>query len=324
MSQHEIRSSFLSTLFRPSIQAFPGSSSFESALDAFEDFWDSGYPRIGEKSARGWKNARPAGAEAATSTVNPSSEDISDPYIRWSRLEEHLGVQDRLPARAEDLDGQDRDRDPYRVVLFDDLRPLLFDVVSTRGRQLMIFSALGLLGLLINVPAVSVEDMQYDIPNISSAEMFGPQEAGLKTLPWEAAGGPQPVKAMGANTPVKHWATELETLFAIDWFADFDQLAMKRLDHQIIRCVLSPEAAVCDADLALASCLFCAALLNRRQRSTGASMPLSPQSHQKRECGLGIGRAASFCAQSAEPLKLARPSSVRTGIISISGSFTLD
>lgn len=99
----------------------------------------------------------------------------------------------------------------------------------------MVFSALGLLGLLLNAPMGSLDVKQSDISNISSVEMFGPQEAESKASKWDGAGGLEPVKEAATNTPVKNWVTELETQFAIDWFPDFDPSAIKRLDHQMIR-----------------------------------------------------------------------------------------
>lgn len=186
-------------------------------------------------------------------------DDISDPYIRWCRSENHFDAQDHLPTRAEDLDGEDQDQDPYRVVIFDDLRSLLVDVQSTENRHGMVFLALRLLGLPANDPAALL-DTADGVADVASTDIFGLQEAGSKDLPWDAAGGLGLVKSEAVNTPVKRWATNLDTLYATGWFADFEESAVKRLDLRLIRCVPLHAVAMRDADLIQATCSACADL----------------------------------------------------------------
>lgn len=221
--------------------------SFETSLDSLEDFWDSGYPRIGERGARGWENARPATISATTSTSAPVTDDNTDPYIRWGGAEEHYGARDRLPARAEDLDSPGQDRDPYRVVLFYDVRLLLFDVQSDHGRQKMVFTALRLLGLWLNISISSSDDELHGAidgnPNISSFDMFGQHTSQPRSLDSE------PGKSSSLNTPVKCWASDLETLFSTDWFGDLDAAVVKLLDGELIRYVRScGHSEVSDAE----------------------------------------------------------------------------
>lgn len=176
-------------------------------------------------------------------------DNITDPYTRWSRAEEHHGAQDHLPARAEDLDGEGQDRDPYRIVLFDDLRSLLCDIRSIHGRQNLVFAALRLLGLWPNV-SISTFDVPWHTTSdstfaVSSADMFGSQDSQPRASPWEIDSIPEPIKAASVNTPVKCWASDLKTMFAEDWFTDLDGNDVKLLDVEIIRYVPSCATKRC-------------------------------------------------------------------------------
>ncbi|KAG9013368.1 hypothetical protein FRB90_006089, partial [Tulasnella sp. 427] len=117
------------TLFAPSSLS---NTSFASKLEAFEEFWESEAPRIGEPGARGWCNSSTSQTTAAppTSTVVPSStprevEEDSDPCVKWGAKE--LGASRRiLPLRT-----ADEDEDPHSTILFSDIRPFLWDISSS-------------------------------------------------------------------------------------------------------------------------------------------------------------------------------------------------
>lgn len=100
------------------------------ALEAFEEFWESEVPRIGEAQSLGWKHfvefgGEPPAAAKAKQSIDP--ELSMDTYM-WGVLERLQERQARMPARTLD-DGTDDD--PFRIVMFSDLRPLLFQIPAT-------------------------------------------------------------------------------------------------------------------------------------------------------------------------------------------------
>ncbi|KAH7328620.1 NRDE-2, necessary for RNA interference-domain-containing protein [Stachybotrys elegans] len=101
-------------------------------LDEFRDYWESEVPRMGEADAKGWnhyvstgKLGDPPEPVAGSSTEpNPSR----DAYKVWGNAERHYGLQAKLPARTLD---EGTDDDPFRVVMFTDIEPMLFLMPSS-------------------------------------------------------------------------------------------------------------------------------------------------------------------------------------------------
>ncbi|OTA06519.1 hypothetical protein A9Z42_0072590 [Trichoderma parareesei] len=109
-------------LFRP-----PATDNEQTALDAFEEFWESEVPRIGDAGAKGWRHYVESGGDGdaaepqrAAPTTPSSSRDV---YKAWGHLEHSRSQAAKLPARTMD-DGTDDD--PFRVVIFSDIKPFLF------------------------------------------------------------------------------------------------------------------------------------------------------------------------------------------------------
>ncbi|KKY38642.1 hypothetical protein UCDDA912_g01335 [Diaporthe ampelina] len=99
----------------------------EDLMSSFGDFWESEVPRIGEDGAKGWMHFAEAEelADLPESRKDPpfSPPDTRDIYKAWAALEAHRGASARLPARTLDDGTED---DPFRVVMFSDLKPLIF------------------------------------------------------------------------------------------------------------------------------------------------------------------------------------------------------
>lgn len=99
----------------------------QAALESFSDFWESEVPRIGDAGAQGWGHYVEAGGvgDAAepvrTDSLEPSSS--RDVYKAWGYLEHFRSQAAKMPARTMD-DGTDDD--PFRVVMYSDIEPLLF------------------------------------------------------------------------------------------------------------------------------------------------------------------------------------------------------
>ncbi|KAL8963487.1 MAG: hypothetical protein Q9193_000250 [Seirophora villosa] len=99
----------------------------ERSLVAFEQFWNSEIPRIGELNAKGWLNFDERTEE------EPSPPAVGAPLQkggvgmnRWADAERKAGKCSDTPGRSIDGSGDD----PYSVVLFSDIKPALIDSSS--------------------------------------------------------------------------------------------------------------------------------------------------------------------------------------------------
>lgn len=99
----------------------------ERVLEGLEEFWDDELPRIGEVGAQGWATALSSSISVTTQSAVPpvlTPTDMADPYCRWAATEQLTTAAQSRPARTTD-EGIDDDVDPFRVVLFDDLKDFL-------------------------------------------------------------------------------------------------------------------------------------------------------------------------------------------------------
>jgi hypothetical protein len=117
---------------RPTM-ATAGVQSPQSAVESFAEFWESEVPRIGEEGARGWRAfVEEGGADVADlpeqggggggGQVNLPDAAPTSPFEAWAAAEKVAETQARMPARTLDEGAED---DPFRVVLFADIRDLL-------------------------------------------------------------------------------------------------------------------------------------------------------------------------------------------------------
>lgn len=142
----------------------------EHQLQSLEEFWDSGYPRLGEAEASGWvlwfgNNQSsayhgPAISIAKSSSISPNL----DPYTAWAQAEIEFDERCRLPLRPDDdEDGSD----PYTAVIFTDIKSLLVPPFkSISARRLFRYAWLSLLGLHIpgTLSLFSNNDSRPDLP----------------------------------------------------------------------------------------------------------------------------------------------------------------
>ncbi|KAK4060748.1 uncharacterized protein Triagg1_10651 [Trichoderma aggressivum f. europaeum] len=104
----------------------------QSALESFHDFWESEVPRIGDTGAKGWRHYVETGSDGdaaepvQAAPIAPSSS--RDVYKAWAHLEHSRSQAAKMPARTMD-DGTDDD--PFRVVMYSDIQPLLFLIPSS-------------------------------------------------------------------------------------------------------------------------------------------------------------------------------------------------
>ena len=111
--------------------------SHEATVSIFEKFWDSEVPRIGEAGAEGWalffqKQGEPPQPRAETAD---GLEDSKDLWKSWVASEQRHSLLSRNPARTID---DTEENDPYRIILFSDIRPFLIDPPSRAGQRLIL------------------------------------------------------------------------------------------------------------------------------------------------------------------------------------------
>ncbi|KAI1793871.1 NRDE-2, necessary for RNA interference-domain-containing protein [Ganoderma leucocontextum] len=122
---------------------------FEEQLNAMEEYWDSEVPRLGEPEASGWAVWDAYRHEQAPRPTKPveAAPNTSDPYSKWAAAE---GLADRTCAISLRSTDDDEDADPYAVVLFSDIRPLLLCLHSLRAKH--VFRRIWLAFLGLHVP----------------------------------------------------------------------------------------------------------------------------------------------------------------------------
>lgn len=110
----------------------------QSRLTMFEEFWESEIARIGEDGAQGWANSTesrgqtPERGTRPTSQVNLGDTDLLSTWILMERTQQ---FESRQPARTSD---ETIETDPYRIILFSDIRPFLIVSPSKNGRSILL------------------------------------------------------------------------------------------------------------------------------------------------------------------------------------------
>ena len=106
-----------------------GGSLHGNAVSRFEQFWDSEVPRIGEVGCDGWIGFDQANGPPPEPKVNTTDylENAQNPWESWVKSEHDRSLLAREPAHTVDDVAED---DPYRVILFSDIQPFLFESPS--------------------------------------------------------------------------------------------------------------------------------------------------------------------------------------------------
>ena len=109
----------------------------EATVSMFEQFWDSEVPRIGEEGAGGWASffQRQGRAPQPRTESADGLNHSKDHWNLWLASEKRQNLLSRTPARTvDDIEVND----PYRIILFSDIRPFLIDPPSPAGQQLIL------------------------------------------------------------------------------------------------------------------------------------------------------------------------------------------
>ena len=115
----------------------PGDSFYPERTQQFEHFWESEVPRIGEDGAEGWanfyvKNGRPPESKTR---VGEQVGHVGDLFSAWIIAERRSGLLAQQPARTID---DIPENDPYRVILFSDIKPFLIRSASLNGQHVLL------------------------------------------------------------------------------------------------------------------------------------------------------------------------------------------
>jgi hypothetical protein len=222
---------------------------FSKVKSAFEEFWDTEKPRLGEEGANGWANSNDT--TTPTPIINGDLPDIpADPFRRWLQAERHAEKTSSMPARATNLDSAEED-DPYRVILFSDISPFLVPIQDPEVRLQLIYAFLNFIGLPFNPPEVSTSSPASLDPHLrwvigqddNILNQFWPARPSTRRLPWQTVGGEamEPEQTRGPSSPfaspVKSWAQDRRTTMGPSgrWFQDIQLNALGTVNLTLAR-----------------------------------------------------------------------------------------
>ena len=166
-------------------------------LDHLEEFWDSETPRVGEPQAEGWvswmkdESSNPCHLSPRRGLDITNLHRDADGYRRWYDAETALDEVRWLPAHE-----GDEDDDPYSMVMFSDVRPLLFPPSPVSD-----FSESSLGGVEELLPLlVFVHFMGLHVPGLSDALLPQVSETEVQGVdtPWSYRGPTFDVSRIGS------------------------------------------------------------------------------------------------------------------------------
>lgn len=204
-------------------------------LQSLEEFWESEVPRVGDDGAQGWDRWQGANAMEADIPENGSIEFEAstecDPFVRWFQ-DETAADQFIRPAKASAINtAEEDDDDPYRIVLFDDIRPFLFVIRSPEVKLQLVYAVLNYLGLPFAIPDLGTNTAFARDPHLQWA-LAANSKARLALWPEKPASRPRldlsPTLGSAAlpsidffSSPVKMWLLTEDTAFedVLAWFS---------------------------------------------------------------------------------------------------------
>ncbi|KAL8943211.1 MAG: hypothetical protein Q9216_001199 [Gyalolechia sp. 2 TL-2023] len=100
-------------------------STYRDLVSAFEQFWNSETPRIGEPNAKGWRNFddNEHEYEQPPEIVETLLQAESATFVPWSQAEREAASTSRTPSRSIDKSSDD----PFRVAFFLDIKSALIE-----------------------------------------------------------------------------------------------------------------------------------------------------------------------------------------------------
>lgn len=203
-------------------------------LQFLEDFWDSEVPRVGDDAAQGWDRWQGANAmeldipSNGSTDFEPSTE--SDPFVRWFQDET---AADRCirPGKASAIDtAAEEEDDPYRIILFDDIRPFLFVIRNPEVKLQLVYAVLNYLGLPFGIPDLGTNTafardshLQWTLAANHKARLalWPEKPTSLPRLDWDSQESAASTPIDFFASPVKMWLLTEDTAFEdiLTWFS---------------------------------------------------------------------------------------------------------
>jgi len=133
---------------------------FAEMLMEFETFWESEVPRFGEQGAKGWQEFYRAksNGEATSDVPEAYAVDENDSGVgfdEWAAVEKKKDIKRRTPLRINNTQPEDIDNDPYVIVMFDDIRPLMFQLKTKQNLQHLMYTFFTFFNLPYIPPQIS-------------------------------------------------------------------------------------------------------------------------------------------------------------------------
>jgi len=228
--------------FKPEgYRTLPGGPSEDTALEAFsafENFWESEVPRVGEAGAQGWARFISVAGEPPSPKVDFCGDpgSISNVYGSLAFSEHKQTLQARRPGRAIDDVVED---DPYRVILFSDVRDFLYVCPDFERNQMLLvesFLAFCHLPPLHHAGSGAYAGSMYRDPFLRN-DMLSLSRDTIKPWKVEAAGNterPPDGTSSPFHTPVADYIVDTDTLFSAtgSWFSVFDTWLLEYAQDQ--------------------------------------------------------------------------------------------
>ncbi|BFZ62077.1 hypothetical protein YB2330_003156 [Saitoella coloradoensis] len=242
--------------FRPArwdhLQADMNLDDEDDMLGDFEEFWDSEVPRFGEQGAKGWRNFNDSSEESLSlpDTGPPYAPEMHNIADDWSRHEAERAARCAFPARTTDADAIE---DPYRVVLFDDVRDLLYVLTTESAREKLLFAWLAFNGLKMFASS--------RLPSGLEPKSFFPAQESTSTAVAYVHGEPMEPERMGGISGLTGFGARgldelsmnLDLLFPSEtWFQPLDVAKLTSDEVKSLQCGLAmiPGGKACIVRLA--------------------------------------------------------------------------
>ena len=119
---------------------------------AFEDFWESDVPRVGELGARGWSRSSD-GSENSKRNPNFTAKPPLDSSSCFAAFAEEESLLSSVSMLPEPIDGLDIATDPHQHVMFSDLR----EIIETIPLDVSKTSVMNALFLFFGLPLLPPE-----------------------------------------------------------------------------------------------------------------------------------------------------------------------
>jgi tetratricopeptide (TPR) repeat protein len=228
-------------LFRPQLPSFATERDQDVELDRFEDFWDSECLRFGEEGATGWNSFDPDISMAESPAVT-DAEISGNSMDEWVRREESR--KGEMPARTTDDLTED---DPYRVILFSDIRPFLYTFTTEVLRELP-YAFLSFCGATLpQRDASSSDPLMTDVwlHNQFNLQGFWPPATNVEMIEWVNGEAVEPERLPGIDGPFTFkrnvWPVTFDTLFPSpdSWFQQLEKSNLLDVNAKFLSTALS-------------------------------------------------------------------------------------